>query len=138
MKNEFQSASGFVDIRNDALMVELGIRPPLLQQRDPSIWTKTNQEKKLLKSLRYKSKMSTGIPPIKVIPIRAKLIIYLKKNKKFPYTTYSIICSMHQIDEYLRFFCQKDKSGNITNIVSKYVYNGKTYLPNERPFWRVV
>ena len=31
----------WVDVRDDAQMVELGIRPPLLEPRDPSVWTKT-------------------------------------------------------------------------------------------------
>ena len=31
----------WVDVHDDAQMVELGIRPPSLAPRDPSVWTKT-------------------------------------------------------------------------------------------------
>lgn len=124
----------WVDVHDDALMVKLGIFPPINTQKDLSVWTKSKQEKKILKSLRFKSKMHFGCPPRKTIPVKDKLIIQLKKNKQFPYTTYSIICYMHQIDSILDFFCQKNNNAKV-NVVAKYTFNGKTYLPNERPFW---
>lgn len=129
----------WVDVHNDALMVELGIRPRSATSRDPSIWTKSKQEKKIVKNLRcaHKGKMHFGISSCKEIPVQAKLIIQLKKNKRFPHTTYSIICNMHQIGDILSFFYQIDKQNKtIVNVVDKYTFNGKTYAPNERPFWK--
>lgn len=129
----------WVDVHNDALMIELGIHPCHATPRNPSIWTKSKQEKKILRTLRcmYKGKMYHSISPRKVIPVRAKLIVQLKKNKRFPYTTYSTICGMHQIGDILNFFYQLDrKNKTAVNVVAKYTFNGKTYAPNERPFWK--
>lgn len=127
--------SSWVDVHDDALMVKLGIFPPIDTPKDLSVWTKSNQEKKILKSVRCKNKMHFGCPVQKPIPVQDKLIIQLKKNKQFPYTTYSIICYMHQIGNILDFFCQQSNNTKI-NVVAKYTFNGKTYLPNERPFWK--
>lgn len=44
--------STHIDVNDDNLMVELGMRPPLLTPRDPSVWTKTKQEKVKLRALR--------------------------------------------------------------------------------------
>lgn len=129
----------WVNVHDDALMIELGIRPPYATPRDPSVWTKSKQEKKILRTLRcaHKGKMHFGTSPRKAIPVRAKLIVQLKKNKQFPYTTYSIICGMHQIGDVLNFFHQWDRQNKMMiNVVAKYTFNGKTYAPNERPFWK--
>ena len=129
----------WVDVHDDALMVELGIYPRPAAPRDPSVWSKSKQEKKILRTLRcaHKGKMHLGTSPRKVIPVRAKLIVQLKKNKRFPYTTYSTICGMHQIDEVLNFFHQWDRQNKVrVSVVAKYTFNGKTYTPNERPFWK--
>ena len=129
----------WVDVHNYALMVELGIHPSPVTPRDPSVWSKSKQEKKILRTLRcaHKGKMHLSTPPRKVIPIRAKLIVQLKKNKRFPYTTYSTICGMHQIGDVLNFFNQWDRKNRmIVSVVAKYTFNGKTYMPNERPFWK--
>ena len=129
----------WVAVHNYALMVELGIHPSPVTPRDPSVWSKSKQEKKILRTLRcaHKGKMHLSTPPRKVIPIRAKLIVQLKKNKRFPYTTYSTICGMHQIGDVLNFFHQWDRQNRMmVSIVAKYTFNGKTYTPNERPFWK--
>ena len=129
----------WVDVHNYALMVELGIHPSPVTPRDPSVWSKSKQEKKILRTLRcaHKGKMHLSTPPRKVSPIRAKLIVQLKKNKRFPYTTYSTICGMHQIGDVLNFFNQWDRKNRmIVSVVAKYTFNGKTYTPNERPFWK--
>lgn len=129
----------WVDVHDDALMVELGIHPRPATPRDPSVWTKSKQEKKILRTLRcsHKGKMHLGTSPRKVIPVRAKLIVQLKKNKRFPHTTYSTICGMHQIGDVLNFFHQWDRQNKVmVNVVAKYTFNGKTYAPNERPFWK--
>lgn len=129
----------WVDVHDDALMVELGIHPRSATPRDPSVWSKSKQEKKILRTLRcaHKGKMHLGAPSRKVIPVRAKLIVQLKKNKQFPYTTYSTICDMHQIGDILNFFHQWDRQNKtMVSVVAKYTFNGKTYAPNERPFWK--
>lgn len=129
----------WVDVHDGALMVELGIYPCLATPRDPSVWSKSRQEKKILRTLRctHKGKMHLSTSPREVIPVRAKLIVQLKKNKRFPYTTYSTICGMHQIGDVLNFFRQWDRqNGMMVSIVAKYTFNGKTYKPNERPFWK--
>lgn len=132
------SENSWVDVRDDELMVELGIRLPDLAPRDESVWTRTLYEKRILHSerCRHKERIHFHSKPRKSIPVKAKLIIQLKKNKKFPNTTYSTTCWQHEIGNILSMFTKKDhKTGYNECLVSKYVYNGKTYEPNERPFW---
>lgn len=126
-----------LNLYDDDLMVSLGIRLPLVQPRDKNVWTKTASEKAILAIERNKFRGRThfNTPPIKNIPVRAKLIIQLKKNKKFPNTTYSTECWQHEIGDILSKYCQVNKSGFSENLVLKYTYNGQTYKPNERPFW---
>ena len=138
IKSPFKAAQddrdSWVDVHNEALMIELGIHPRKATPRDPSVWTKSVQEKKILQTLRcaHKGKMHLGTYPYKSIPVQDKLIIQLKKNKQFSNTTYSIVCYMHQIGDILNFF--RDRQNKL--VVAKYTFNGKTYMPNERPFWK--
>lgn len=128
----------WVDVHDRELMIELGIHPPYAVPRDPSVWTKTPYEKRVLRSERckHKERIHFHTVPRKSIPVRAKLIIYLKKNKKFPNTTYSTKCWQHEIGDILfRYYQINKKTGVSESLVSKYIYNGKTYSPNERPFW---
>lgn len=128
----------WVDVHDDALMVELGIRPSMLAPRDKSIWSKTSNERRLLKTLRRSSKERIYFHsiPERSIPVRAKLIIYLKKNNKFPKTTYSTECWQNEIRSILLNYYQRNKkTGTNECLVSKYAYNDKTYGPNEKPFW---
>lgn len=128
----------WVDVHNDALMVELGIRPAMLSPRDKTVWTKTPNERRLLKSLRRSSKgrIHFHSVPEKSIPVRTKLIIQLVKNDKFPKTTYSTECWQHEIKNILLQYYKRNKKTGVNEcLVSKYTYNGKTYAPNERPFW---
>lgn len=120
----------WIDVHNDELMVQLGIRPPHYVPNDSSVWSKTTHERNLLNSVRNNStRMYFHSVPSKYIPVKAKLIIYLKKNKKFPNTTYSRECYQHEIDSILL------KYSDGGSLVSKYTFNGRTYKPNERPFW---
>ena len=75
----------WIDVHDDELMIELGIRPPHAALRDKSVWTKTLYEKRVLRSERckHKERIHFHSVPRKSIQVRAKLIIYLKKNKKF-------------------------------------------------------
>lgn len=126
-----------VNVRDDAQMVELGIRPPLLPMRDEAVWTKTSRDRKLLRKLKCsQGHTHFGTIPIKPIPVKDKLIVYLKKNNVFPKTTYSTECWQHEIGDILMKYIHTSKSGNSHNLVMKYEFNGKSYLPNERPFWR--
>lgn len=131
--------NSWVDVHNDALMVELGIHLPNVTPRDKNVWTKTPNEKRLLKVMRNsvkKEKIHFHSSPVKSIPVLAKLIIYLKKNDKFSNTTYSTKCKMHKIDSILQKYCWYNKKTNcFESLVSKYSYNGRTYAPEERPFW---
>ena len=129
-----------VNVHDDEQMIELGIRPPHIIPRDKDVWTKTSYEKKSLKIERNKHKRTIHFHsiPQKSIPVKAKLIIYLKKNKKFPYTVYSTECMQHKIGDVLsNYYSKNQKTGYNECLVSKYSYNGKTYLPSERPFWAV-
>lgn len=128
----------WVDVNDDNLMVELGIRYPRLEPKDSTVWTKTPYEKKMLKSLRKTCKDSIhfSTAPLKPIPVQAKLIIQLKKNNSFPKTTYSFKCYQHEIGSILLNFYQTNKKfGGKECLVSKYSFNGKTYAPDERPYW---
>lgn len=129
----------WINVYDDALMIEMGIRPLHVFPRDKTVWTKTPNEKRLLKILRKscKERIYFHTIPTKSIPVRAKLIIQLKKNDKYPKTTYSIECWQHEIGSILSNFYHENKvSKRIENLVSKYSYNGKTYSVTERPFWR--
>lgn len=126
-----KSESTWVDVHDDKLMISLGMRQPIYEGRDPSVWSHTSNEKKLLKKLRNKSyNLSKGGFSSKHIPIRLKLIVYLKKNKIFKNTTYSIIVNQHEIPRILNFYSDGSKT-----LVSKYNWAGKEYSPNELPWW---
>ena len=130
--------SSWVDVHDDELMIELGIRPSHVAPRDKSVWTKTPYEKRVLRLERgkHKERIHFHSVPRKSIPVKAKLIIYLKKNNKFPYTTYSTECMQHEIENILlNYYSKNRKTGYNECLVTKYVYNGKTYAPDERPFW---
>lgn len=106
----------WVDVHDDEQMVELGIRPPSVAPRDPSVWTKTPYEKRILKSLRrmHKGRMYFHSSPTKHIPVRARLIVQLKRNKKFPKSTYSSECNMHEIGNILSKYYQWNKRDKCT------------------------
>lgn len=132
---------GWVDIKNDNLMVEMGLRQPILIPRDESVWTKTPNEKRNLQKLRTKGKCSTAVTPEKSIPVRSKLIIYLEKNNIYPKTTYSIECWQHEIPHIISKYLILDKKNSrkdrtvYKNIVMKYSWNGYTYDNRTFPIW---
>lgn len=117
----------WVDIHDEATMISLGIHLPYRTPKDPSVWTKTKQERRALRKVKRKSRMHMNAIPSKSIPVQAKMIVQLKKNKRFTYTTYSTICYMHQIDTIIDFYGAKN--------IAHYNYNGKNYSVSERPFW---
>lgn len=127
----------WIDVHDDALMIGLGIRP---RHWEPVVYpARTPKETQQLVTLRkvHKGRMHGGLSPKEVIPVKDKLIIQLKKNKRFPHTTYSIVCYQHDISQLINRYVVYDKNGNAHNVVAKYVFNGKTYAPNELPFWGI-
>ena len=123
----------WIDVHNDEVMRKMGFRRPFDQSpRDKSVWTKTPNERRLLKEVKcsYKNEdMHFHMPPTKRCTVRAKLIVQLKKNKVFPNTTYSFICSNTAVNNILGTF----KGSKSEDLVSKYSYNGIAYTANERP-----
>lgn len=129
-----------IDVTNDDLMVSIGIRLPKLTSRDQSVWTKTPNEKRILRNVRSSSKGLSGhfnVIPEKNIPVRGKLIIYLKKNTKYPKTTYSIECWQHEIAGIIGNYRALNKQSKLNeNVVLKYTWNGQTYAVGTLPFWK--
>lgn len=134
-----QEEDRWIDVHDDNVMREMGFFRPFDQApRDKSVWSKTPYERKLLNYYRHsvKEDMHLHSIPRKHIPVRAKLIIQLKKNKDFPFTTYSTKCWMHEIGDILSmYYARNNKTGYTESVVSKYTFNGRTYAPDERPFW---
>lgn len=132
---------GWIDIKNDELMVKEGLRQPKLEPRDESVWTKTPNEKRILRSVRVKSGLRTSVIPKRSIPVRDKLIIYLEKNNAYPKTTISTECWQHEISDIISNYMIIDRKNSkkdrtvYKNIVLKYSWNGKTYRNNELPVW---
>lgn len=129
----------WIDVHDDDVMREMGFFRPFNQSpRDPSVWTKTPYERKLLKSLRhmFKGDWRCSYAPKKSIPIRGKIVVQLVKNDDFEKTTYSSQCWMHEIGDILSQYIGKNKVTRVTeNLVRWYSFNGRKYAPNERPFW---
>lgn len=137
-QNSQKEEDRWIDVHDDAVMNEMGLwRCPNVTPRDPSVWTKTPNERRMLKVLRHtcKDDMHFHSSPAKRIPVRAKLIVQLKKNKVYPKTTYSIECWQHDIPSILSGYRITVK-GVSQSVVAKYSFNGKTYAPNEVPFWQ--
>lgn len=133
--------SGWIDVHNDDVMRANGLwRPYDVTPRDPSVWTKTPAERRLLKKLRGTWKglnMHFYNIPHKFIQVPGKLIIQLKKNKVYPKTTYSIECWQSDIPEILANYIELDNKTKTTrSVIATYKWNGKTYSPTELPFWR--
>lgn len=128
----------WVDVHNDELMHEMIGRPTNVVPRDPSVWTKTPKEKKLLRNIRHsfnKYDNHFHSEPKKSIPVEGKLIIFLKKNNRFDKTTYSIKCFQHDIPEILAQYRVNNFKKKVSySVISKYTWNGKTYKIGEYPY----
>lgn len=115
-------------IDDDAWMVAEGLRPPTRQPRDPSVWSKTPAEReqvRKLKHLEYRiTRGSTGGK--RHIPVYLKLIVQVRGLEK---ATFSLKCWQNDIPDVLSRF--RSRGGEII----KYQWNGRTYQPNEVPFW---
>lgn len=132
-----------IDIHNDDEMRANGLwRPFDATPRDPNVWTKTKKEKEAVKIMRNKWKNRGHFPYIgtKPVYIKAKLIIYLSKEKNkykgFDKSVISTECYLHNVGNVLSKYVVWNKKLKCSeNLVLKYSFNGRTYTPNERPFW---
>lgn len=130
----------WINVHDDDVMREMGFFRPFNQTpRDESVWTKTPNERRILKEVHYSWKgvdMHFHASPRKFIKVPGKLIIQLKKNKVFPKTTYSTECWQSDIRDILSKYVVNNHKLNISeSVVAKYTWNGKTYYPGELPFW---
>lgn len=139
-----------VNVNDLEEMIALGYRNPL-EPRDPTVWTKTNSEKKVLKRLRrfYKNyEFATGWSFKKPsIPHHDKLIINIYKNPGFlkkngydsSHLTFSYKCGQSDIPFILNKFMVVVKDhGQVVgtkSLIRYYKWNGKVYKPDELPFY---
>ena len=136
----------WVDVHNHALMVYLGIRQPLYEGRDPKVWTKTKEEKRLLKQL--KGRCTTILPsgwPGETPRSRffSKLIVRIRPSNKFKfkdkhgneqkktYFSHKNVCETDIPNILAKYYVWKDKARQ--TLVISYTWNGKTYSANELP-----
>lgn len=124
--------SRWIDIHNDKVVNEMGLMRPLSQEpRDNSVWSKTPNERRILKNVKYqgsRSNMHFGTVPTKRSTVVAKLIIYLKPNKTFPKSTYSFSCTDTSVNSILsKFVVTNPKSKQFESVINKYSYNGRIY-----------
>lgn len=140
-KENSKQQDGWIDVHNDEVMQKMGLlRSSLQSVRDESVWRRTPNEKRILRNIKYigrKRDMHFHSIPHAFIPVRAKLIIQLKKNKTYPKTTYSTECWMSDIPEILmKYQVVNPRTKFAESAVVKYSFDGKTYAPNELPFWK--
>lgn len=130
------------DWNDDAFLVAEHLRQPSVKPRDPNVWTKTPKERKLWKKFRRVPAPNYNWPePVKTIDIPGTLVVYVKggnfttgklnpKTKKpIPKTTFSHKCIQSDIPYIL------GKYKTPKSEVLKYSWNGKTYSPDNLPFW---
>lgn len=137
-----QEEDRWIDVHDDKVIQEMGLmRTNPVVPRDKTVWSKTSAERRNLqkaKDSEKKREMRFSTFPIKHVPIKDKLIIYLYKNSVYPKTTYSAVCWQHEIPFILSKYVKVNfKLNTATNLVAKYSFNGKTYSRNELPFWGV-
>lgn len=135
MENNLEEKdSKWIDVHDDKVMREMGFfRPYDVEPRDPSVWTKTNKERRELKRAKGRcSKLGNwhmGLTPNKEVKLSSKLIVSLKKNNSFDKTTYSFKCRQSNVNNLLdRFVSKSGKS-----LVAKFNWNGKTYNSSQLP-----
>ena len=148
---EKQTKEERVNVYNNEEMVALGIRKPKVSPRDPNVWTKTLEEKAKARVAKnsIKAQFSSGWGhSTKSIPVRGKLVVYIKPSNKFcmidkntgkkiKKTVYSHNCGQSDIPNILSKYMEKDDKLNMSySLVTKYSWNGKTYNSKEVPFWR--
>lgn len=127
----------WINVHSDNEMMKYGVyRAGEYLGRDESVWKRTPHERRILKNITKPRKIYPfNTKPHKIIPVRGKLIIMLNKNKKFSKPTYSIECWQHEIPDLLMKYYRTDKNKKVISLVNKYSFLGRTYSPNELPFW---
>ena len=121
MKKEEKKEEKKVDITNDAQMVMLGIRPQLLAPRDPSVWTKTEKERKAWKKQRrFPAPNTQWAPPTKSSRFTGRLIVQVQGMDK---TTYSHNCP----ESDLSYILSKYKNERCSIV--RAFWNGKEIDP---------
>ena len=127
-----------VDVNNDGQMVALGLRNPKAFERDPSVWSKTDEERKSLSYFKsmFDFNSSKWAAPQYKVGTPDKLIVYLKGFKRVekaafqkqqPRTTMSHTCVRSEIKDILASYKKQGLQ------IVKYVWQGKTYGPDEVP-----
>lgn len=121
MKKEEKKEEKKVDITNDAEMVMLGIRPRPVTPRDPSIWTKTEKERKAWRKQRcFPAPDSRWAPPAKPSRFTGRLIVHVQGMDK---TTYSHNCP----ESDLSYILGKYKNEHCSIV--RAFWNGKEIDP---------
>lgn len=135
-KNNLTDEDRWIDVTDDEVMAAHGLfRPRKAAPRDPSVWTKTPKERRMLKSMRkvHKERMHFNSSLKYIDKIRGKLTINLRKNRKFGKTTYSHECYLYEIPSILTRYSVVSKDGTLFSVIKKYYWNGKTYNTNNLP-----
>jgi hypothetical protein len=117
-----------VNVRNDNEMRLNGFFRPFEQaKRDVSVWSKTDNDRKLLKRLKHSMKGDWHFHAIpRPRPLcKAKLIVRLKNNKKFKKSVYSFECFDTEINDLIASFGHVNKNGYHVSPVISYSFNGK-------------
>ena len=117
-KKSKEEINSEVDVHDDKLMISLGIRAPHYIEPD---FTKTKQEKALLKKVRTKNDMKySGLGLYKrPSTCYAKLIVYIEPIDGTNDTTFSCMCYQHQINSIIK---------TMYPTFVKYYFNGTTYF----------
>lgn len=110
-----------IDVNNDAMMIAAGLRQPSVKPRDPSVWSKTDKERKLWKRYRRFPIPEGNWPaPIKSSRFVGVLIVNVKGMDK---TTFSHKCSDVSMPDILSRY----KSETCTIV--RAFWNGKEINP---------
>lgn len=117
-----------VDVMDNEMMVREGLRQPNRVPRDPSVWTKTEKEKRLWKKYRrFPAPNSCWAGPEKTGGLPGKLIIQVKGLEK---STYCHNCLTTDV----RYLLSKYKTERSSIVKSSW--NGCTFDPERLHLWR--
>lgn len=131
----------WIDVHDDDVCREMGIIRPFNQSpRDPSVWSKTPNERRILRNTiamcggKIKGWHCPAFPQ-RESSVRAKMVVQLKKNKVFDKTTYSTTVGNMEIDNVLsQFIVWNPRIQKNESLVKSYTFNGRPYNVTERPW----
>jgi hypothetical protein len=136
----------WIDIHDHDLMVSLGMQQPFYEGRDPSVWSKTPDEKEKLRVLKDRCTTILPRPWPHVeprVPFYGKLIVRIRPSNKFKfldkhkneqkktYFSHKNVCISDIPNILAQYYVWKDKARQ--TLVISYIWNGKTYSYNELP-----